>query len=86
MCAYVCAVCVSVSVTIKLERINRCEAIAGTDVRQYENETQLLQEWTNFIQVVDPDIITGYNIVNFDLPYLLNRARTLKVSSTQFQF
>lgn len=27
---------------------------------------------------VDPDLITGYNIVNFDLPYLLNRAMTLK--------
>ena len=29
---------------------------------------------------MDPDIITGYNIVNFDLPYLLNRAVTLKVN------
>lgn len=33
------------------------------------------------MQEVDPDIITGYNIVNFDLPYLLNRANTLKVST-----
>ncbi len=31
------------------------------------------------MQAVDPDIITGYNIVNFDLPYLLNRAKKLKV-------
>jgi len=23
----------------------------------------------------DPDIITGYNVVNFDLPYLLDRAK-----------
>lgn len=30
---------------------------------------------------VDPDIITGYNIVNFDLPYLLNRAAALKVQT-----
>ena len=28
---------------------------------------------------VDPDIITGYNIQNFDFPYLLNRASHLKV-------
>ena len=28
---------------------------------------------------VDPDVITGYNIVNFDLPFLINRATTLKV-------
>ena len=32
------------------------------------------------MQEVDPDIITGYNIVNFDLPYLLNRAKKLKVN------
>ena len=31
------------------------------------------------MQEVDPDIITGYNIMNFDLPYLLNRAKTLGV-------
>ena len=30
------------------------------------------------MQQVDPDILTGYNIINFDLPYLLNRARALK--------
>ena len=33
---------------------------------------------------MDPDIITGYNIVNFDLPYLLNRAAALKVHAFPF--
>ena len=28
---------------------------------------------------MDPDIITGYNIQNFDFPYLLDRAAHLKV-------
>ena len=28
---------------------------------------------------MDPDIITGYNIQNFDMPYLINRANHLKV-------
>lgn len=28
----------------------------------------------------DPDIITGYNIQNFDMPYLINRATHLKVT------
>lgn len=37
------------------------------------------QSWAEFVRTVDPDIITGYNIQNFDLPYLLNRAATLKV-------
>ena len=32
----------------------------------------------------DPDIITGYNITNFDLPYLLNRAKTLGVKNFSY--
>ena len=31
------------------------------------------------IPQVDPDILTGYNINNFDLPYLLERAGALRV-------
>lgn len=38
-----------------------------------------LQAWSNFIRALDPDVITGYNIQNFDLPYLISRAETLKV-------
>ncbi len=33
---------------------------------------------------VDPDVITGYNICNFDTPYLLDRAKHLK--RTNFNF
>ena len=29
---------------------------------------------------VDPDIITGYNIVNFDLNYIINRSSHLHMS------
>ena len=32
----------------------------------------------------DPDIITGYNICNFDLPYLIKRAETLRVADFPF--
>ena len=31
------------------------------------------------MQEVDPDIITGYNIVNFDFPYIINRSLTLQM-------
>uniref|UniRef100_A0A914XXN2 DNA polymerase delta catalytic subunit n=1 Tax=Panagrolaimus superbus TaxID=310955 RepID=A0A914XXN2_9BILA len=31
--------------------------------------------------MVDPDIITGYNIQNFDLPYIVDRSRHLKVDA-----
>lgn len=29
----------------------------------------------------DPDIIIGYNIINFDLPYILDRAAKLKMKN-----
>lgn len=41
------------------------------------------QAWSTFIRVMDPDVITGYNIQNFDLPYLISRAQTLKVRAGQ---
>ena len=39
----------------------------------------LLQRWRDLVIETDPDIIIGYNICNFDLPYLIKRAETLKV-------
>jgi len=44
----------------------------------------MLQEWRDFVEQVDPDLIIGYNISNFDLPYLLDRAKALK--ATQFPY
>jgi DNA polymerase delta subunit 1 len=38
----------------------------------------MLQKWRDFVEQVDPDVIVGYNIANFDLPYLLDRAKALK--------
>ena len=36
-------------------------------------------EWSEFLQRVDPDVIIGYNISGFDLPYLMDRAKHLKI-------
>jgi len=58
--------------------LNTCSQIVGSQVLCYQKEDQLLTAWSDFVREVDPDIITGYNIQNFDLAYLINRARTLK--------
>lgn len=44
----------------------------------FDDEAELLQAWRDFVSEADPDVIIGYNISNFDLPYLLDRAKTLK--------
>jgi DNA polymerase delta subunit 1 len=38
----------------------------------------MLQKWREFVEQVDPDLIIGYNIANFDIPYLIDRAKALK--------
>lgn len=40
-------------------------------------EVLLLMAFRDFIIQMDPDIMTGYNIKNFDLPYLIRRAEVL---------
>jgi DNA polymerase delta subunit 1 len=50
---------------------------AVTDVRSYVDEFEMLQEFAKFIREYDPDIITGYNVLNFDNVYLLQRIEAL---------
>lgn len=44
-----------------------------------EAERALLEQFSNSLQELDPDIIEGHNIFNFDLDYLRQRCRRLKV-------
>ena len=64
--------------------LKSCASIMGADVFSFETEAELLMAWQQFIIETDPDIITGYNILNFDLPYLLNRADHLKIDSFHY--
>lgn len=64
--------------------LNTCAPIVGSQVLSYMKEDEMLMAWSNFVREVDPDIITGYNIQNFDIAYLLNRAKTLKVDLFPF--
>eukprot|EP00300_Choanocystis_sp_HF-7_P042836 c9517_g1_i1.p1 GENE.c9517_g1_i1~~c9517_g1_i1.p1 ORF type:complete len:1127 (+),score=275.29 c9517_g1_i1:141-3383(+) len=60
--------------------LKECAPIAGTHVISFDSEADLLRMWCKFVHDVDPDLLTGYNIINFDLPYLINRAVALKVN------
>ncbi len=58
--------------------------IVATQILSFNDEKQMLSSWRNFLEKVDPDIITGYNIANFDFPYLLDRAKHLKVQNFEY--
>jgi DNA polymerase delta subunit 1 len=58
--------------------LNTCLPIVGANVNSSATEAELLLKWRSFVIQADPDIITGYNIGNFDFPYLLNRSKALE--------
>lgn len=52
------------------------QSVVGDDViiYTYDTEAQLLQGFTTFIREENPNVIVGYNILGFDIPYLIARA------------
>ena len=59
--------------------LDTCTDIVGATVYVHQDERNLLSNWAKFLVESDFDIITGYNIQNFDLPYVFNRAKALNV-------
>ena len=53
------------------------EKIVGenTTVIRFESEYNLLLGFTEFINKHAPNIISGYNILGFDVPYMIERAK-----------
>lgn len=58
----------------------QCAEIPGADVHSFDSEIDMLRAWKEFIVELDPDIIIGYNICNFDFTFLFDRAEKLKIS------
>lgn len=59
--------------------LKSCSPIVGVDVMSFDTEREVLLAWRDLIREVDPDIIIGYNICKFDLPYLIERAEALGI-------
>ena len=51
--------------------------IVGEDVLiyMYDTEADLLIGFTKFIREENPNLIVGYNILGFDIPYMIDRAK-----------
>jgi hypothetical protein len=50
-----------------------------TEVIPKKSERKLLLKWMELIKSEDPDVITGYNIFDFDWPYLFDRSEELGI-------
>ncbi|KAI5810896.1 DNA polymerase family B-domain-containing protein [Peziza echinospora] len=61
--------------------LDTCASIINTQIFSYDDEGKMLMAWRDFLHTVDPDVIIGYNTSNFDFPYLLDRAKHLKLKN-----
>ncbi len=54
--------------------------IGGRDTIGLNDEKEMLEKFLDIINDYDPDIITGYNIENFDLPFVIGRMKHFGVA------
>lgn len=64
--------------------LDTCSLIVNTQILEFDKEEKMLMAWRDFVEKVDPDVIIGYNIANFDFTYLLDRAKHLKCTGFPF--
>ncbi|KAK6834682.1 DNA polymerase family B [Apiospora arundinis] len=64
--------------------LDETSSIVATEILDFAREQDMLMAWKKFLDEVDPDLITGYNISNFDFPYLLDRAKHLKLNGFEY--
>jgi DNA polymerase elongation subunit (family B) len=55
-----------------------CDPIENVEVRLFANEYKLITGFVNLVTEKNPHILIGYNIMKFDLPYLIKRATLLR--------
>lgn len=55
--------------------VDSCADISGAEVKTFKTEKDLLEAWSDFVRTVDPDLLIGYNIFDFDLRFLVDRAK-----------
>jgi DNA polymerase elongation subunit (family B) len=67
-----------VGVALQLRSCDRVQA-PGVRTVWFDDEASLLMAWRDLVVQSDPDIITGFNDLNFDFPYLLKRAEKLGI-------
>lgn len=51
------------------------DMLENIKIRMYSTESDLLLGFTEIIQEKQPNIIIGYNIFTFDIPYMIDRAK-----------
>ena len=54
-----------------------CNPVEDTIIDVCKNESEVIKGWAKLMSKISPDIITGYNIYNFDWSYLYTRSKII---------
>ncbi len=52
---------------------------AGNDVIACSSENEMLKKFVEMVNGYDPDVVIGYNINNYDMPFIVKRLEVLKL-------
>ena len=59
--------------------LDTCDIIEDCDVLSCSTEKELLIKWKELMNELNSDIVAGYNIFGFDMPYIWDRAKELGI-------
>ena len=79
-----CGLHVLAQLTSNGQRLHHCKLYNILICFEHSSAVWVLQRWRDLVIETDPDVIIGYNIQNFDLPYLIKRAETLNIAEFPF--
>ena len=60
---------------------NGCFCSGTHDIRTFSTETAMFEAFSAYIRERDPDILSGWNFLEFDLPYLVRRMNVLGLNA-----
>jgi len=56
---------------------NGCFNKSAHTILIYNNEVEMMKDFTEYIRTRDPDVLSGWNFVDFDMPYIIGRMEKL---------
>ena len=59
--------------------LDTCDLIEDCDVVSCNTEKELLIKWKELMNELNSDVVVGYNIFGFDMPYIWDRAKELGI-------
>ncbi len=56
--------------------------IEGVELKIFKSEKNLIHSWIRDFKTYDPDFMSGWNFIGFDMEYMFNRMKKLKMATS----